>query len=426
VATVAAWAAMGGSAAASGGCDAVASPDGSNSAPGTASEPLRTAQALLDSLSRGETGCLRTGDYRADNEIRVDTPGVTLTSFPGERAEVTGRVYVTKEAPNSTVSDLDIDGRNDNDLPSPTINGKDVTLAGNDITNHHEGICVSIGSLDTWGRADRALIRDNRIHDCGRLPATNYDHGIYLVAGDDVVIRDNYIYDNADRGIQLYPDAQNTRVTGNVIDGNGSGVIMSGAGNNASSGTVIANNVITNSRIRDNVESYWESKVGHDNIVHDNCIGGGANDDGDGGILHGSGVGFKAHDNLLKVPDYANRAAGDFRIPASSPCASILRGASRSKSAPAKKQRRHVVKIDVSKKVVHASRTVAVSGRARGANHVRVVIRREDGWHTLERGRTKNRRYNLRIRLDHPGRQTIKAEAAGLKDSKRVSLQVEG
>ena len=119
VAVTAAWASMGGTAAASGGCDAVASPSGSNSAPGTAAQPLRTAQALVDSLSRGETGCLRKGDYRADNEVRLGTPGITLTSYPGERAEVTGRLYIAKEAPNSTVSDIDIDGRNDSELPAP-------------------------------------------------------------------------------------------------------------------------------------------------------------------------------------------------------------------------------------------------------------------------------------------------------------------
>ena len=42
------------------------------------------------------------------------------------------------------------------------------------------------------------------------------------------MIRDNWIYDNADRGVQLYPDADGTVVTGNVIDGNGEGVIFGG------------------------------------------------------------------------------------------------------------------------------------------------------------------------------------------------------
>ena len=154
-ATAATWAAMGGTASAAPSCDAVAAPNGSDSAVGTEDQPLKTAQALIDSLSTGQTGCFRDGQYGADDEIRISTPKVTLTSFPGERALLKGRVYVTKDATAATLSDLDIDGRNRRNLPSPTINATDVTLSGNDITNHHTEICLSLGSLDTYGRADR-------------------------------------------------------------------------------------------------------------------------------------------------------------------------------------------------------------------------------------------------------------------------------
>ena len=51
------------------------------------------------------------------------------------------------------------------------------------------------------------MIEHNRIHDCGELPATNFDHGVYVAEARDTVIRDNWIYSNADRGVQLYPDA---------------------------------------------------------------------------------------------------------------------------------------------------------------------------------------------------------------------------
>ena len=330
VATVATCAALAGpaSAAPAAGCDLVAATNGSDSGDGTPARPLRTAQVLVDSLEAGQTGCLHGGTYSSDDQVKLSIPGITLTSYPGERALIAGRLWVAKEAPGSTVSDLDLDGRNRADNPSPTINASDVTISGNDITNHKtDWYCLSLGNLDSWGRADGAIVEGNRIHDCGILPATNQSHGIYVAAADDVVIRDNFIYDNADRGIQLYPDAHGALISGNVIDGNGSGIIISGAGPNASSDNVIENNVITNSRIRDNVESNWESKVGSGNVVRDNCIGGGANDDGDGGILEGSNIGFEAVDNLITIPAYANRAAGNFTIPADDPCAAILAGA---------------------------------------------------------------------------------------------------
>jgi parallel beta-helix repeat protein len=315
-------------------CDRVASITGSDAAAGTTTAPFRSAQKLVSSLSSGQTGCLRAGSYTGNNQVKVSTPGITLTSYPGERAQLVGRLWVAQEAPGVTITGLDLNGRNTNNLPSPTINAKDVKLIGNDITNDHTAICVSLGSQDTWGRADRTLIENNRIHDCGRLPASNYDHGIYVVAADDTVIRNNVIYNNADRGIQLYPDAQRTRIVGNIIDGNGTGVIMSGAGSYASSGTVVENNVITNSRIRDNVESHWEQAVGTNNVVRNNCIGGGAYDDGDGGILGGTSRGFSTSNNLIKVPSYANRAAGDYRIAATDPCAAILAGAATSTVTP--------------------------------------------------------------------------------------------
>src|SRR5436190_17009655 len=45
-------------------CDRYAAPHGSNGAPGTAKRPFHTPQRLVDSLHRGQTGCLRGGGYR--------------------------------------------------------------------------------------------------------------------------------------------------------------------------------------------------------------------------------------------------------------------------------------------------------------------------------------------------------------------------
>ena len=49
------------------------------------------------------------------------------------------------------------------------------------------------------------VIERNRIHDCGELPATNHQHGIYVAHAIGTVIRDNWIYDNADRGFSFTP-----------------------------------------------------------------------------------------------------------------------------------------------------------------------------------------------------------------------------
>jgi hypothetical protein len=317
--------------AAAAGCDTYAHSSGSPSGSGSYEDPYRTAQQALDALAPGGTVCLRSGaKFTADDEIRLQEPNITLTSAPGERAELKGRIYVTKEGDGATVSELDIDGRNSRDQ-ALTINGDDVTISGNDYTNSHTGICIIVGSPDPqWGRAHDTVIEDNRIYDCGQLPATNSDHGVYVSAADRTVIRDNWIYDNADRGVQLYSDADHTLITANVIDGNGQGVIF-GGDETTSDHNVVEHNVITNSKIRDNIESSWgDGGPGEGNVARDNCVGGGAYDDGDGGILEGApnSVGFVATDNLITDdPGYLDRGGKNFELAPGSPCAEILAGA---------------------------------------------------------------------------------------------------
>ena len=73
----------------------------------------------------------------------------------------------------------------------------------------------------------------------------------------------NWIYENADHGIQLYPDARGTYVAGNVIDGNGEGIIFGGLRGSAARDNLVQGNVISNSRLRNNVEWHFDGPVGH-------------------------------------------------------------------------------------------------------------------------------------------------------------------
>jgi parallel beta-helix repeat protein len=287
----------------------------------TAEPGAGSVQRLVDDLRPGQTGCLKGGVHTGN--VRIGTPNVTLTRVGDEKATLRGRLYVARGSNGVTIEGLYLDGTNAAGLPSPTVNADGVTFVRNDVTNNHTGICFALGHQD-WGRANGARIEFNRIHDCGRLPATNHDHGIYITAATGVDIRGNWIYDNADRGIQLYPDAQNTTITGNVIDRNGQGIIFSGEGGLASSGNLVEGNVITNSRLRNNVESWYPAgnPVGRNNVVRNNCVKGGAYDDGDGGI--GDQRGFRVLSTLEARPSFSNRSADDLRLREGSACRALL------------------------------------------------------------------------------------------------------
>ena len=169
-----------------------------------------------------------------------------------------------------TVRNLKLNGRNPDGLPSPTVNANNAVFRDNNVSNRHTGICFAIGS-DRYGYASGTVIKHNRIHDCGRLPATNHDHGIYVAHAD---------------------------------------------------GTVIEDNLITSSTIRYNVESHWPG-IGTGNVVRDNCVWtrrSSYRGSPDGSGIEPSPRGVSAVDNLVADPLYVDRKASDYRLDPDSPC----------------------------------------------------------------------------------------------------------
>lgn len=273
-------------------CDRVATP-------GRSGKVVR----MMRRLEPGQTGCLRGGVYRGPFKLSVHgTRGkrIKLRSYPGQTARLVGRIWLTRKSAYLVLSRLHLNGRNRDGLPSPTVNGRQLDFVKNDVTNEHTAICFDLGH-PRFGAARNVTIRDSRIHDCGRLPPTNHDHGIYVGEARDTRIVDNRIYDNADAGVQLFPDARRTYVARNVIDGNGEGVLFGGSNEVAPRDNVVEHNVITNSRTRYNVESFFEpgGPVGMNNLVRANCIQGGVRDENGSGGLAGS-YGFEALENVTQ------------------------------------------------------------------------------------------------------------------------------
>jgi parallel beta-helix repeat protein len=287
---------------------------------------------VLDGLPRNRTVCLHRGVHEWSGGLSLRAPRTTIRNYPGERATMRGLVRIEVSATGSVIKNLTLDGRSDRLFLSPLIYADRAVLRNNEITNGNTGICVHIDSYNDHPPPQGVVIHANRIHDCGALPPSNVDHGIYVGDAVGTIIRGNWIYDNADRGIQLYPNADGTSVTGNVIEGNGQGILFGGSGGQTADNNLVAHNVISGSIVRHNVEDSWEGSVGTGNVVRDNCVWTTTLDPNYSGKPAQSGIvggarGFTAFNNTVANPGYVAAARHNFSLRPSSRCAAVVHDA---------------------------------------------------------------------------------------------------
>jgi len=403
-------------------CDLVAAPTGSDSAAGTAAAPLRSAEALAKALTDGDTGCFRSGSY-SFNGLSIRAPHSTITTYPGDqRATLQGHLRLERSATGAVVENLFLDGRNwpDQNL-GPLIYADQVVLRDNEITNYHTTNCVHLAHYYDEPAPTGVVIENNNIHDCGQLPAMNHEHGIYVAAARDLTIRDNLIWNNADRGIQLYTDVSGSHIYGNVINGNGTGIIFGGNEEAAASDNVVENNIITNSNVRFNVEySYDPAVQGSGNVVRRNCIHGaeGYYGDAENGAAISEQVGFTATDNVIADPQFADAAHGDFTLAPGSPCSGILDGT----SAPPTGQ----ISLEAARRAVPAGSTASLRGSLPTGVTGKVWILRSNhgNWQQVRGVKVHGSRFAVKTRITD--RTKFKARAAGAKDSRAVKVAARG
>ena len=307
-------------------CHVTASPGGA----------ISTKAGLYSALSAGQTGCFRAGTYGAasDADWNLNKANITIRSYPGETATIKGRIVLQSGADGAALRELRLDGWNlagDGTYdPSPTIDGPtDVVIADNDISNQEPNPSPTLtrGSIcvhpTNWaGTAPNGFVVErNRIHNCGELPFTNHHHGIYIDGVTSGTVRNNVIYDNADRGISLHYDPANVQIYNNTIDGNGRGLHFG----DGSTNNLAQRNVITNSIASSTGYNLTRYNLGTGNSVVDTCLKEGNPNgfDTDGGIEPGFtnsvSLGFWV-DSDAQDP-YVNRGAKDFRLAAGSVCA---------------------------------------------------------------------------------------------------------
>jgi parallel beta-helix repeat protein len=423
-ATVAAGliAALPGGAAATPGCDLAVAVDGNDAAAGTLAAPFRDPVFALDRLAPGQTLCFGPGTHTWSGGLRVDTPGVILTSTPGTRATLQGNLRVEIEASGAVIENLKLDGRNPDDYFNPLIYADRVVLRNNEITNGHTTNCVHLAPYYDNPGPTGVIIENNDIHGCGTFPVTNHEHAIYLADAYDTIIRNNRIWDNADRGIQLFTQVEGTRIYGNVIDGNGSGVLFAGMEGVMPTDTVVEHNLITNSNVRHNIESSFDEQTApaRDNLVRDNCIFGaeGWYKEADGSGIMTPESGFTATGNIIADPQYVDRKSGDFTLQPGSPCADVL-------GDP---------EVPVTGKLSLSSRRTEVRAGAmtklRGkvpagiTGQVTILRSRSGNWAPYKKATVRGAGFKVRTRVNT--RSRFKARATGARDSNAVKVNVTG
>lgn len=308
-------------------CDKVAARDGSDANAGTEASPYKTAQKAVGALAANQTACLRTGTYDEQNGgqtvVRFGRSDIALRSFPGERATVKGVIYVPQGSDRVRISDLDVDGRQTVQTQTEAAVGiqimaADTVVERNDITNQHTKSCMILGSNGGYGTAVRTIVRLNRFHDCGSPANGNHDHSIYFDNAADAQVTDNVFTGSAAWAIHFYQHAVRTYVARNVIEGNSRGVIFAGSAALSSTDNVVEKNVIANSYDRYNAEYSWGGAAGTGNELKGNCLFNGKM----GNVS--DQVGFTASGNTTADPQYVDRAAGDLRLKATSPCLAVV------------------------------------------------------------------------------------------------------
>lgn len=415
-------------------CNIVVATNGSDSNPGTVDAPLKTSNAGVAALHSGQTLCFRSGTYQTTTGLSIRAANSTTTSFPGEHATLLGSLRVERPATGAIVENLTLDGKNPDNYFNPIIYADNAVMRNNEITNEHTTNCVHLAHYYDDPAPANVVIENNDIHDCGVLPAQNHEHGIYIAASRHLIIRNNLIYNNADRGIQLYTDVKDTQIYGNVIDNNGVGIIISGASGFTTTDTEIHNNIITNSNIRHNVESWYESGTnpGTNNVVTDNCIYGVSSGNyyaGKDNSGIGDEVGFSAKGNLIADPRYVDAAGGNYALQPNSPCADVLAGAGPSTdptttpvaTSPTSDPTPQPIQLDTRKPEVPQGATTVLTGTVpQGVGTVWIQIKGRKHWRAIALSHVHANKFSTRVRVRATAH--YKAKATGALDSNAVKV----
>ena len=288
-------------------------------------QPFATVQQLVDAVGPTDIGCLRgTGASQpfTFEQLDVGSSGgsesgrITIKSFPGEIAKLSGRIVFGTSSSFITFSDLVLDG-------SPAggtgirVDGHDIHFSDNNVTNS-SGTCFRVGvsAISSYTKFFR-----NRIHDC-LFDAINGANT------QGLILQNNVVYGNGAWGVKLTPNAQSSYVYRNIFDGNGGGVFFGANATMASSSNMVDSNIIAYSTMNNNVGYTWTNSafIPSVNWVWRDCLYSPRHSNG-GLQTSPQPQGYTTYQPLVVAPPgpgdpivYQDRSTHDFHISSDSPC----------------------------------------------------------------------------------------------------------
>lgn len=327
-----------------------AATNGSDSNPGTITQPFRTIRKGLGILRASETLYIRGGTYGEiiDSNTQTLPTGTSwanapvISGYPGETVIINGAAG-SGAVINIAASYIQYLIFKDFILDA---SGSTFCL-GTYGTPHH----VRFQNIEAKNAAMSCFLQNagstffefinNRVHNNGRN--ASLDHGFYL-NGADNLIEGNDIYSNTAHGIQIYPNPQRNIIRRNKIHGNGTlgsttyGIVAYGDNNKiynnlvydmpsgtggiylgGGSSTAISNNTIYNSGGTGIQVSAGASGI----TIRNNIIRGHSTDVGDVGsaTLKGNNLCQNLSAGCVSIanPAFMNAASSNFALQAGSP-----------------------------------------------------------------------------------------------------------
>ncbi len=211
----------------------VSAGSGNNNHPGTqADKPLRTIQAAINKAQAGDTITVRAGTYA--ERLHIQKPGtadapIVIAAQEGEQPVIDGAslsipedaaLVVIQQSQDVTLHGFTI--RNSGSRGLYVNKSSRITLRGNTITACYAGGLQAI-------QADALLIEGCAIHDCARRFLAHgpspLNAALLVKHCQDVIIRQNQVYENSAEGILVTVGSRQVVVSKNVCYDNRNGQI---------------------------------------------------------------------------------------------------------------------------------------------------------------------------------------------------------